>query len=137
MITRDCPTGLRALRRRASRIAAALLTAFVSLPALAFGGRTQGSKVKLRVERVASSSAAVFDGVVDASGSPLPGVTVTVRNESTKSEVTAVTDVNGAFRIVSLSDGLYRVNVTLESFRPATIKHLQLKAGEVTHAKVE
>ncbi len=38
VLTRDCPAGLRALGRRASRAAAALLTALFSLPAFAFGG---------------------------------------------------------------------------------------------------
>jgi hypothetical protein len=72
VITRDCPTGLRALRRRASRAGAALITA----------------------------------------------------------------DVNGAFRTASLGDGLYRVDVALEGLTPASIEHLPLKAGEVTHARV-
>src|SRR5436190_6844716 len=38
VLTRDCPTGLRAIRQRASRIAAAVIAALLSLPALAFAG---------------------------------------------------------------------------------------------------
>ncbi len=70
------------------------------------------------------------------SGEPIPGVSVVVRDEATKREVTALTDVNGAFTFAFLSDGLYCVEVTFEGFRPARIQHLQLKAGEVTHARV-
>src|SRR3954453_5494261 len=40
VLTRDCPTGLRAVRQRASRVAAALVTALCALPAFAFGGRS-------------------------------------------------------------------------------------------------
>src|SRR5438045_2188509 len=37
VLTRDCPSGLRELRRRASRVAAAAVAALLSLPAFAFG----------------------------------------------------------------------------------------------------
>ena len=145
VLTRDCPTGLRALRRRASRAAAALITALLSLPSLAFGGtiwkkprlKTRGSKVELKIDRVATSQPAVFDGVVrDQDGMPIPGVTVAVRDEASKREIALVTDVAGAFHFASLNDGLYRVEVILEGFKPARMEHLQLKAGEVTHASV-
>src|SRR3954462_15303359 len=35
VLRRDCPTGLRAIQQRASRIAAAVIAALLSLPALA------------------------------------------------------------------------------------------------------
>jgi hypothetical protein len=145
VLTRDCPTGLRALRRRASRVAAALFTALLSLPSLAFGGtlwkkprlKTRGSRIELKIEQVATPQAAVFDGVVrDQDGAPFPGVTVAVRDEASNREITAVTDVDGTFHFASLNDGLYRVEVTLTGLKPATMEHLQLKAGEVTHASV-
>lgn len=145
VLTRDCPTGIRAMRLRASRVAAALIAAVCSLPAFAFGVRacekprlkTHGSKVKLEIERVATSQPAVLTGVVrDEAGYPIPGVTIEVRDETATRAFTAVTDVNGAFNITSLDDGLYRVEVTLFGFRQATMEHLQLKASEVTHASV-
>jgi hypothetical protein len=145
VLTRDCPVGLRALRRRASRVAAALFAALVSLPALAFGDTTgtkprfkaHGAKVKLEIERVANPQAAVLSGVVLLQdGVPLPGVTITVLDEVTKREVTAVTDGNGAFSIVSLNDGVYRVDVTLAGLKPARIDHLELRGSEVAHASV-
>jgi len=145
VITRDCPTGMRAMRRRASRVAAALIAALCSLPAFAFGARagekprlkTHGSRVKLEIERVATSQPAVFTGVVrEEAGDPIPGVTITIRGETATRVFTAVTDIHGAFNITPLDDGLYRVEVTLPGFREAKMEHLQLKAGEVTHASV-
>jgi protocatechuate 3,4-dioxygenase beta subunit len=140
VLTRDCPTGLRAIRQRASRVAAALVAALLSLPALAFGGTTRGPRLKtssvtLKIERVAAAQRATFTGVVlDQAGTPLPGVTITVRDEATKREV--VTDAKGAFTIAALNDGIYRVEMTLAGFTPARMEHLELKAGEVTHASV-
>lgn len=144
VITRDCPSGLRALRRRASRVAAALIAALVSLPAFAFGGKTcekprlktRGSKVRFKIERIATPQRAVFDGVVLVDNLPVPGVTVTVQDETTKNVLTAVTDSTGAFNFASLDEGIYCVELTLEGFKPAHVEHLELKASEATHAKV-
>lgn len=145
VLTRDCPTGLRALRRRASRVAAALITALLSLPSLAFGGmthkkprlKTHGSPVALKVERVAHPQPAVLSGVVrDEAGMPIPGVSVAVRDESSECVITAVTDGKGAFHFFVLSDGLYRVDVALDGFESASMEHLRLTGSEVTHANV-
>ncbi len=145
VLTRDCPTGLRAMRLRASRVAAALVAALCSLPAFAFGARscekprlkTDGSRVKLEIERLATPQPAAFTGVVrDEAGSPIPGVSIVVREEASARVFTAVTDVNGAFSITSLNDGLYRIEVNLAGFRTAKMEHLELKASEVTHASV-
>ena len=144
VLTRDCPTGLRAMRQRASRAAAALVAALCTLPAFALAARTtekprlkiHGSKVKLEVERIATPQPAVFTGVVDIGGETFAGVTVTVRDEASKRELTTITDRKGAFKISSLDDGLYRVEVTLAGLASATMEHLQLRASEVTHANI-
>jgi hypothetical protein len=145
VMTRDCPTGLRAMRQRTSRVAAAVIAALLSLPALAFGGtacdkprlKTRGSKVTLKIERVATAQRAAFTGkVLDPEGAPLPGVTISIVDETTTSEAVAVTDVQGAFVIAALNNGIYRVDVTLAGFTPSRMEHLELKAGELTKARV-
>jgi hypothetical protein len=143
LLTRDCPTGLRALRRRLSGFASTVMAALLSVAALASGCATdgrlfkRGSKVQLEVERVASAEHAAFSGVVqDQTGTRLPGVTVTVRNEVAKSERAAVTDSQGTFALAALDEGSYRVEVRLEGLEPAIVSHLALKDGEVTRAKV-
>src|SRR3954454_6488987 len=143
VLTRDCPTGLRAVRQRALRAAAAVVAALLSLPSLAFGGTTckprlkmHGSKVTLTVERVASAQAAVFTGVVLFDDTAFPGVTVVVRDETTKRELATVTNANGVFTIAALTEGIYRVEAILPGFIPATIEHLELKSGDVIHATV-
>jgi len=142
LLTRDCPTGLRALRRRASRIAAALIAALLTLPAWAFGGtsckprlKTRGSRVTVEIERVAPTQRATFSGVVREALAPLPGVTVSIRDENTNQEIAVITDANGAFTTV-LNDGAYRVEVTLAGFTPAKMEHLEMKAGDAAHAKI-
>ncbi len=144
VLTRDCPTGLRALRRRASRAAAAAVAALLTLPAFALGGaspkkphlETHGSEVKLTMEQAATAQPAAFAGVVTLDGDPAPGVTIVLHGEATGRGATAVTNANGAFTFASLSDGSYRVNWTLAGLEPGWIEHLELKAGVVTHANI-
>jgi hypothetical protein len=144
LLTRDCPTGFRALQRRASRVAATLIASLLTLPAWAFGGtscskprlKTSGSKVKIAIERVATAQPAVFAGVVRYDGTALPGVTISIRDETTNHQTAALTDANGAFSIAALTDGTYRVEVALAGFTPATIEHLELKTAEVMHATI-
>jgi len=140
VLTRDCPTGIRAFRRRASRAAAALVAALLTLPGLAFGGttcKTRGAKVKLTVERVAAGQGAVFTGIVRYDRAALPGVTVVVREEATRREFAKVTDANGAFTIAALQDGVYRIQFMLSGFLTATTEHLEIEAGEVIRANVD
>jgi hypothetical protein len=143
VLTRDCPTGIRAVRQQASRAAAAVVAALLSLPSLAFGGMsckprltTRESKVTLSVERAAAGQVAVLTGIVRQDRTALPGVTVIVRDEATNRDVATVTDVNGSFTIAALNDGIYRVEAILTGFTPATMEHLQIKSGEVIHASV-
>lgn len=137
LITRDCPTGIRALRRRASRMATAVVMMLVSLPMFGRPFRRKKSPFQVTVEQAAAPQPAMFTGVVlDESKHPLPGVTVNVRDEASKRTFTTITDVDGAFSLAALHDGLYRVETELAGIRPAKIEHLQLKANEVTRATV-
>jgi len=144
LMTSDCPSGLQVLRQRMSRLATAVIAAMFSVAAFASDAtcvkprtRKHGSKIKLEIEQAATPQQAVLTGVVHWVDNPLPGVTVTLRDEVTKHEMTAVTDMNGAFTIPALHEGLYRVDVTFEGFKPAGVEHLLLKQNEITHARVE
>ena len=92
--------------------------------------------MKLSVEHVAAPQKAVFSGEILGQSNPLPAVSIIVRNEATRAEFTAVTDAEGKFTIPSLDDGLYRVEAKLQGFRAAVIEHLELKASEVTRARI-
>ena len=137
VLTRDCPTGLRALRRRASRAAAAIVAALLSLPGFAKARLTvHGSTVNITLGHTAAPQPAAFTGVALMGNAQLPGVTVVLRDEATGRQFTAVTDTNGAFKFASLPDGTYTVELTLPGLEPAKIEHLELKSGVVTHANV-
>jgi len=79
----------------------------------------------------------VIEGtVVDASGAPVPGVTVTIRNTATGYEVTVITDAAGHFRAVLLPVGPYQVTATLQGFATVVQKGLDLGVGQTLTASI-
>ncbi len=74
--------------------------------------------------------------VLDDSRYALPGASVAVRDETLGTEITAVTDINGAFSIELLREGVYRVEASLGGFEPAVMQHVTLKQSVVARANV-
>ena len=145
LITRDCPSALRAMRRRLSRAASAVMAALMGVASLASASTTGAapspgkvqSNVKIDVEQLAAVQPAVFSGVVtDPSGNPVPGVTVTLLDEVSPRVITAVTNEKGKFALPAVDDGVYRLQVSLEGFETAIVQHLALRQCEATHARV-
>jgi hypothetical protein len=68
--------------------------------------------------------------IVDPQGQVIPGVAVTVINESTLVERVTTTNERGEFQITNLQPASYTVRVALESFRTHERKNVILSAGE-------
>ncbi|HEX9945899.1 MAG TPA: TonB-dependent receptor [Thermoanaerobaculia bacterium] len=67
--------------------------------------------------------------VEDASGSPLPGVTIEATNTETGLVQVAVTDAEGFYRILNLPTGTYRITASLDGFATATAENVRLLLG--------
>jgi hypothetical protein len=63
--------------------------------------------------------------ILDAQGSPLPGVVVTLRSAS-GAESSTTTDTSGAFAFEDLAAGTYDLNASLESFEPVVRRGLEV-----------
>jgi len=73
---------------------------------------------------------AVIQGTVkDASGGPLPGVTVWVLSPNMMGKPSAVTGADGGYRILALTTGTYEVNAELGGFASAKITGISIHAG--------
>jgi len=119
VLTQDCPIGLRAVRRKVSRAAAAAFSALVSL----FGGSAifaQQSKndAKIDVQRTLrrSGQVAVEGTIYDILRMTIAGAKVRLINERTKREIITKTDDSGRFRITDLEQGLYTIRVQSPGF---------------------
>jgi hypothetical protein len=75
---------------------------------------------------------AILSGVVtDAQGSPVPGATVTIRNEATGVETVLVSNSAGVYTSPPLVLGTYTVAVDLAGFRRAVTSGILLQGGDL------
>ena len=70
--------------------------------------------------------------VLDPSRAAIPGAEVVVRSESTAATVTLETNSAGAFLAISLSPGLYTIEVSSAGFRGHTIEHQKVDVARET-----
>jgi len=59
----------------------------------------------------------IFGTVADEQGNPLPRVSVEATSPSLVGRATAVTDVNGVYRLFALTPGTYKVSFALQGFK--------------------
>jgi hypothetical protein len=71
----------------------------------------------LAVPARAQDTAVVSGTVLDVSGAAVPGATVTLIDERTRSSRTVVTDQRGEFTFRAVTPGLYSVKIELNGFR--------------------
>jgi hypothetical protein len=150
VLTKDCPVGLRALRRRLARAATAALTAILSVTASAFGqtwmrtgnddsGNAAGSA---RVTRTffglnpQEGRASCFGVVKDPLDMPVAGARVTIINEKTKYEREIKTDDEGQFEFGLLEPGVYTLKIESTGFMGFVRDHLRLHSNEAMRLDV-
>ena len=74
--------------------------------------------------------------VTDSSGAVIPGATITVKNNGTNTEYTAVSGENGGFRVPSIDAGTYTVTVTLMGFKTAVLNNVVVNAAVPASVRV-
>ena len=109
------------MTRVSGRIGAATLCVFLLLMGSAGAQRTTGD----------------LSGVVkDATGSMLPGVTVSVTGPNIPRAQTTVTTEGGTYRITNLPPGTYDVTFELAGFRTIALRGIRISVGGVVEQNV-
>jgi hypothetical protein len=125
ILTQDCPAGLRAVRKKVSRAAAAAFSALVSL----FGGSAlfaqqpkneTGVDIHRTLRRY--GQAAIEGTIFDVFRAAITGAQIKLINERTKQEVTTKANENGRFRFSDLEKGIY----TIQFHAPGFVKLVRL-----------
>jgi hypothetical protein len=117
VITRDCPVGLRAIRRRAIGFAGAALAAILSLFSVSYSQSRKDKDYKPNIKSgIFRSETSANDGilrgtVIDPNGFAIPNIAITALNLDTGQKYTAITDSKGRFQIVLLATGDYKVKI--------------------------
>ena len=135
ILTRDCPSGIQALRRRFSRWGSAAAAVLFGIATFSTGCATPRNQ-RVKLERATRAQGPLFTGFVhDGDGQALPGVTVRLRDQSRR-EFAAYTDANGRFALPDVPAGTYRVEVSLGILDPLVLKRMALDPAVVTSADI-
>ncbi len=83
------------------------------------------------------TTAKIFGTVQLEDGSLVPGVNVEATSPKLVGKASTVTDENGAFRLVNLTPGIYKVVFTLQGFQTVIQNNVQLVAEQTANLKIE
>jgi hypothetical protein len=138
ILTRDCPVGLRALRRRAARVAGASLAAVLSLFSIAAGQKRAPDKnscqqsAAYKIERKRVNGPGVIRGkILDANGADVPDARVTLTNELTKDKFQTESSIQGEFILPAVSSGQYTLEIFALGFALRRVEKLDVAGEEV------
>ena len=113
IITQDCPKGLRAVARRVSRTAAAVLTAVMSV-SFAFAENKQ--KADPPAPTVCREPGVALS-VQDPTGAVIPNAVVAITDKSGKKKRTGKTNGIGHFTFAGLKSGEYELTISAPGFQ--------------------
>jgi Carboxypeptidase regulatory-like domain/TonB dependent receptor len=80
----------------------------------------------------AQSTASISGVVKDSEGSVLPGVSVTIKNDTLGTSQEVTTDAEGRYQVTALGAGSYTVSAALSGFKTATVKSVRVAPGQPT-----
>jgi len=136
VITKDCPVGLRAIRRKAARMTAAAFAALVTLATSAFGQKQDKTSCRQQVtitrnsSQTASGMSAVTGKILDPNGAVVPGAGITVTAETKLKPIKTVTDADGKFMVAGLESGTYDITVEAPGFQKLQLTQVKLASHE-------
>jgi Carboxypeptidase regulatory-like domain len=141
VITKDCPTGLSAMRKRMSRTASAVFATVLSLFSIGLSQKqacddeNDERVVTTRTESKTRSSV-IYGKVINSKGMTIPNTKITFTNQKTNKKLKIKTGNNGEFRFRNLSIGLYDLEFSIKGFSSEEILNLEVRKNETLKIKV-
>ena len=143
VITRNCPVGLRAIRRKVSRVVSTTFATIISACSFALGQETKKDQackevpaITLERKKVEKDQSPILGGTVtDPSGTFIPGAIVTLLNPEGKKIGETATNTEGQFFFPAVQDGSYSLTVAAIGFKQMQLTTLALQSNEITTAK--
>ena len=135
VLTKDCPVGLRALRRRVARKTAAIFAAIVGLSGAAFGqessskdkssGPAQTTISRTNIPDQTGTSLSVT--VADVNGAVIADAKILITDLRTNDITKAVTNDEGTFDVGSLAEGTYSIKIESYGFTAYTVSNVVIE----------
>jgi hypothetical protein len=140
VITRDCPTGLQALRQRSMKAASALFAAVLSLVGAASANAANDSRghstAVMKIRRSPAGAKTAIRGVVENDGAGLSGVAVKLSSPALDVVRIAMTDGDGAFAFTDIPPGKYDLHAELTGLEPAILRNAAVGAHQTAFVKM-
>lgn len=146
MITRDCPEGLAAIRKRVARRVSAVLTAILSLTSLTFSQSTNKTSdnstqtvSELKIDRSVpkeDQKPGVEITIVDTNGAVIVGAEVSLKNLESRNVCTSITNDSGS-KFPELAPGRYDLEVKAPGFKTKGIRSLEIKEDEIMNIRIK
>ena len=137
VLTKDCPVGLRALRRRVAKRTAAIFAAIMGLSCAAFGqessgkdkssGPTQTKITRTNIPDQTGTSLSVT--VADAAGAVIPDAKILITDLRTNDITNAASNDEGKFEVGSLAEGIYSIKIESPGFIAYTVDSVVMERG--------
>jgi hypothetical protein len=139
VITKDCPVGLRAVRRRVARITAAAFTAIVSVCSAAIGQKQsdkdkackQQVRITAKAAKAPSDGTALTGTLYDQNGAVIAGADVRIARPVTDKAVFVSTNDEGRFSLIGLRPGTYDLLINSPGFKELKVCNVKLVDGQV------
>lgn len=133
VLTKDCPVGLSAVRKRVARFAGATLSAVLGLVSISFGQKDErdpidGSLVPVVRTRITADAGQMTGSLTDESGALIPSARIVLSLGA--QETISTSDEYGNYCFPRLSAGLYHARVSVPGFIEYRIVNLQIRGQE-------
>jgi hypothetical protein len=141
IITRDCPVGLRAIRRHVAKIAGAVFATIMSLVATIAGQNPPGSGKASAGQQVTITMSEINAGsisgiVIDHKGAAVSGLNVQVRLKTGVVVAASEAAADGSFQIRGLKAGAYELRFGSDDFPSSESVDIKLGEKESAHVTV-
>ena len=136
VITRDCPVGLRAIRRRVARVSGAVFATVLALCSAVLGQKpgkkSDSCKQQVTISRKQSDKeAGGFTGtVLDPNGAMIARARIKIVERNSKDSFDVTGDDEGRFRIPVAASGTYDLIVEQPGFQKLEISQLTIAQKE-------
>jgi len=134
LITRDCPIGVRAIRRKVARVAGAAFATVVTLCSIAFGQKQKGSSCRQQVnvisklDQLPNSPGKITGTILDPMTAVVAGAKITIVDQQSKKSYQLKSNDNGQFD-QDLAPGNYTVTFESPGFKELKIE-ISTRLGE-------
>jgi hypothetical protein len=126
VITKDCPVGLRALRKRVAGIASAAFATVLGLVSVGLAQDSHvtpnSSNVRIVTKPTSDATTVIHGKVRDPNGADIPGARVSLFGAKKKALKKVLTNDEGLFELrVDQPEGGYKIRIELRGFKPVEI----------------